>query len=75
MRPEFLALFTAILWASGSFFEKQGLRLGTIKPMMGITLRTAAALVVLALLSYPYWKDVPKADTKSLLYVILGGGV
>jgi bacterial/archaeal transporter family protein len=75
MKPELLALFTAIAWGVGGYFEKKGLHLGNLSPTMGITIRTATALVILAIASYPQWKTVPQAGTKALLYMIIGGGV
>jgi bacterial/archaeal transporter family protein len=75
MKPELFALLTAIAWGVGGYFEKKGLQLGNLSPQMGITLRTAAALVVLAIVSYPQWKTVPQAGSRSLLYMIIGGGV
>jgi transporter family protein len=42
---------------------------------MGITIRTAVALIILAAVSFPAWKTVPTAGSKALLYLVLGGGV
>jgi transporter family protein len=75
MRPELLALLTAIAWGVGGYFEKKGLHLGHLSPQMGITIRTAVALVVLSFVSYPQWKTLPQAGGKALLMMILGGGV
>jgi transporter family protein len=75
MKPEIFALLTAICWGVGGYFEKKGLNLGNLSPTMGITLRTAAALIILAAASYPQWKSLPQAGPKALLYMILGGGV
>jgi transporter family protein len=75
MKPEIFALLTAIAWGVGGFFEKKGLHLGNLSPTMGITLRTATALVILAVASYPQWKSLPQAGPKALLYMIIGGGV
>jgi bacterial/archaeal transporter family protein len=75
MKPELLALFTAIAWGVGGYFEKKGLHLGNLSPTMGITIRTATALVILAIASFPQWKTVPQAGPKALLYMIIGGGV
>jgi transporter family protein len=75
MKPELFALFTAIAWGVGGYFEKKGLHLGNLSPTMGITIRTATALVILAAASYPQWKNLPQAGTKALLYMIIGGGV
>ena len=75
MKPEIFALLTAICWGVGGYFEKKGLHLGNLSPTMGITIRTATALIILAAASYPQWKTLPQAGTKALLYMILGGGV
>ncbi len=73
--PQLLALFTAMAWGIGGFFEKRGLHLGHLSPEMGITIRTAVALVVLGIVSFPQWKTVPQADSKALLMMVLGGGL
>jgi len=75
MRPEFYALLTAIAWGVGGYFEKKGLVLGHLSPQMGITIRTATALIILSIVSYPQWKTVQQAGPKALLYLIIGGGV
>jgi transporter family protein len=75
MKPQLLAVLTAMAWGIGGYFEKKGLHQGNLSPQMGITLRTAAALVVLALVSLPQWKTVAQAGPKSLLYMVIGGGI
>lgn len=75
MKPEIFALLTAICWGVGGYFEKKGLNLGNLSPTMGITIRTATALIILAAASYPQWKTLPQAGPKALLYMIIGGGV
>ena len=75
LTAETLALLTAVCWALGSFFEKKGLKLGGLSPQMGLTLRTATALLILTVVSWPMLKQIPQASTKSLLMIILGGGV
>ncbi|HZW02427.1 MAG TPA: EamA family transporter [Anaerolineaceae bacterium] len=75
MKPQLFALLTAIAWGVGGYFEKKGLHLGNLSPTMGITIRTAVALLILAAASYPQWKAVPQAGTKALLYMVIGGGV
>lgn len=75
MKPQFLALLTAILWGVGGYFEKKGLHLGGLSPEMGITIRTSAALVILAVISFPQWKTLPQAGARSILYMVIGGGV
>jgi bacterial/archaeal transporter family protein len=66
---------TAIAWGVGGYFEKKGLHLGNLSPQMGITIRTAVALVVLAFVSYSEWKTLPQAGAQALLYMVIGGGV
>lgn len=75
MKPQLFALCTAIAWGVGGYFEKKGLHLGHLSPQMGITIRTGVALVVLAVVSFPYWKTVPQAGPRALLYMVIGGGV
>ena len=75
MKPQFFALLTAIAWGVGGYFEKKGLHLGNLSPQMGITIRTFVALILLGIVSYPYWKTVPQAGTKAMLYMIIGGGL
>lgn len=75
MKPQLFALLTAIAWGVGGYFEKKGLHLGNLSPQMGITIRTFIALIILGLVSLPYWKTVPQAGFKSLLYMVIGGGI
>ena len=75
MKPEFLALLTAIAWGVGGFFEKKGLHQGELSPQVGITVRTAVALLVLAAASFPQWRTVASAGPKALLYLVVGGGL
>lgn len=75
MKPQLFALLTAILWGVGGYFEKKGLHLGNLSPTMGITIRTAVALIILGVASFPQWKTITMAGSKSLLYMIIGGGV
>lgn len=75
MKPQLLALFTAMAWGIGGYFEKKGLHLGNLSPQMGITIRTAVALVILGAVSFPQWKMLPQAGGKALLMMALGGGV
>jgi len=75
MQPQLLALITAIAWGVGGYFEKKGLHLGHLTPQMGIALRTAVSLVVLAAVSYPQWRTVPQAGPRALVYMLVGGGI
>ena len=75
MKPQLLALITAIAWGVGGYFEKKGLHAGNLSPQMGITMRTAAALLILAAVSYPQWRSLPQAGAKPIIMMVLGGGV
>jgi len=75
MKPQLLALITAMAWGIGGYFEKKGLHLGNLSPQMGITIRTAVALLILGAVSFSQWKTVTQAGTKALLMLVLGGGV
>ena len=61
MRAELWAILTAVCWAGGSYFEKRGVKLGGFSPVMGTALRTAVSLVVMAVLSYPFWGQLRTA--------------
>jgi transporter family protein len=75
MKPQLLALITAMAWGIGGYFEKKGLHLGNLSPQMGITIRTGIALLILGTVSFPQWKTITQAGSKALLMMILGGGV
>ena len=75
MKPQLFALLTAMAWGIGGYFEKQGLHLGQLSPQMGITIRTAVAVVILGIVSFPDWKSVPAAGPGALLSLVIGGGI
>lgn len=75
MNPQLLALITAMAWGIGGYFEKKGLHLGGLSPQMGITIRTAVALLILGAVSFPQWKNLPQAGTKAILMMVIGGGL
>lgn len=75
MKPQLFALLTAIAWGIGGYFEKKGLHQGNLSPQIGITIRTAIALVILAAVSFPQWKTIPQGGLKAFLYMAIGGGV
>lgn len=75
MKPQILALITALAWGIGGYFEKKGLHLGNLSPQIGITIRTFVALIILGAVSFPQWKTVSQAGTSALLLLIVGGGV
>lgn len=70
------AVIAGALWGFGGYVEKAGLRLTGIPPIAGITLRTAVALIVLGLISFPAWKTVPPGTFTSTGFALLVvGGV
>ncbi len=75
MKPQIYAILTAIAWGVGGYFEKKGLLLGKLTPQVGITIRTFIALIILTTISYPQLKSIGSAGSRSLTYMILGGGV
>jgi bacterial/archaeal transporter family protein len=75
MNPQLLALLTAAAWGIGGYFEKKGLHLGGLSPQVGITIRTAVALLILGIVSFPQWKTIPQAGSKALIMMVIGGGV
>jgi len=75
VKPQLFALLTAAAWGVGGYFEKRGLHLGNLPPQLGITIRTAIALIILGFISAPQWKLVTQASPKALAYMIIGGGV
>jgi len=75
VKPELLALLTAMAWGIGGYFEKKGLHAGGLSPQVGITVRTAVALVVLSIISWPQWRSLGQADSKAIAMLVLGGGL
>lgn len=75
MKAELFALCTAAAWGIGGYFEKKGLHLGHLSPQMGVSLRTAVALLILGAVSAPHWRSLGQAGSRSLLMIVLGGGV
>jgi len=75
MQPEFYAVLTALCWALGSLLEKTGVRLGNLTPVMGTAIRTFFSLLLLAVLSRPFWGELRTAGAKPILMVAAGGGI
>lgn len=73
--PQILALCTAMAWGIGGYFEKKGLHMGNLSPQVGITIRTAVALLILGAVSFSQWKTVTQAPSKAIWYLVIGGGV
>ena len=75
MRAEVWAMATAVCWGVGSMMEKKGFKLGGLSPVMGTALRTGVSLLVLTVVSYPYWSELRKASAASISLIAVGGGV
>lgn len=70
------AVLAGAAWGVGGYFEKAGLKAIGMPPIAGITLRTGVALIVLALLSIPSWKEIGQEhDASAWIMIILGGGI
>ena len=75
MRAQLFALLTAVGWGVGGYFEKKGLHAGQLAPQVGITVRTGVALLVLAAVSAPQWHSLTRAGARSLVMLVVGGGL
>ena len=75
MRAEYWAILTAICWACGSALEKHGIKLGGLSPIMGAAIRTTFSLLLLLILSYPFWAELKTSGVKSISLIAVGGGV
>ena len=75
MRPILLAMITAACWGIGGYFEKQGMLRGQLPAQVAIVLRTAIALIILGAVSLPHLKTLGNADARSILYLVIGGGI
>ncbi|MBN8704642.1 MAG: EamA family transporter [Bacteroidetes bacterium] len=75
MKYIIFALLTSMAWGIGGYFEKKGLHMGNLSPQLGITIRTAVALLILGAVSFPDWKLIGNAGPKALMYMIVGGGI
>ena len=77
MRPYILyAIVAGIAWGVGGYFEKVGLQQMRIPSIVGITIRTLVALVVLGLISLPAWKSAAgQSEVKYWVMIIVGGGL
>jgi transporter family protein len=70
------AILAGVAWGVGGYFEKMGLHALRIPPIVGITLRTLVALVILALVSIPAWKSVAlQGQARYWLMIAIGGGL
>lgn len=76
MRPYIMfAILAGVAWGVGGYFEKAGLRSLGLPPIVGITLRTAIALVVLGAISIPAWRTPDTSNIQPWLMIIIGGGI
>ncbi|MDG2384869.1 MAG: EamA family transporter [Pirellulaceae bacterium] len=75
MRPEFWAVLTAFCWAIGSLLEKRGVQLGNFAPVMGTTIRTSTSVLLLLVISYPFWGQTKTVGMKPILLIAIGGGL
>jgi len=75
MKGFIFALLTSLCWSIGGYFEKKGLHLGQLSPVMGIAVRTAVACLILGLASAPHWPSLRQAGPVPIIYLVLGGGV
>jgi transporter family protein len=75
VKPQLFALLTAVAWGVGGYFEKKGLQAGNLSPQVGITVRTAVALVVLSAISWPQFRTLGQADGKAIVTLVIGGGL
>jgi len=70
------AMLAGIAWGLGGYFEKAGLQAMKMPPVVGITIRTFVALIILGMISLPAWKNISNpADTKAWLMILIGGGI
>ncbi len=70
------AVLAGAFWGIGGYFEKAGLREMGMPPIVGITLRTLIALIILGLISIPSWKLIQNpSNTNAWLMIIIGGGI
>jgi transporter family protein len=77
MRASMLfAVLAGLAWGAGGYFEKAGLRALHLPPLVGISVRTAVALLLLGGLSAPLWKQVSFSGHGAAWWMlVLGGGV
>lgn len=70
------AILAGVAWGAGGYFEKLGLKLLGMPPLVGITVRTLVAMAILGTLSFPAWKAIQNpGDRTAWMMLILGGGV
>ncbi len=75
MKPELWAVLTALCWAIGSALEKTGMRSGGFTPVLGVAIRTATSLILLAACSIPFLGELKTSGIKPVLFIMIGGGL
>lgn len=70
------AILAGVAWGVGGYFEKVGLQQMRMPPILGITVRTLVALVILGAASFPVWRSVSwHTETRYWVMIIVGGGL
>ncbi len=70
------AVLAGTFWGVGGFFEKTGLQALKLPPIVGISLRTFMALILLGIVSLPSWRGLEMSThLQPWLMIMLGGGV
>jgi len=75
MSPEILAILTAAFWGIGGFFEKKGLIIGNLPPIVGIFIRTIVASAILGIAAYKKLPVLKQAGWKSIFLLVIFGGI
>ncbi len=80
MKPELFALFTALFWALGSYFGKAGLHMANLQPKVGLVIRLAVSLVIVAVIAGPKLNHLVEAagttaGRKGLIYLFIFEGI
>lgn len=74
MKPFYFAILAAVVWGVAPIVEKTGL--ARIEPMAGVMIRSCGVLlgaVILAAFNSHLIKSALRADTKTVIFLVLGG--
>jgi len=74
MKPFYFAILAALVWGVAPIVEKTGL--AKIEPMTGVMIRSCGVLlgaVILAAFNSHLIKSAFSADTKTVIFLVLGG--
>lgn len=74
MKPFYFAILAAVVWGVAPIVEKTGL--ARIEPMAGVMIRSCGVLlgaVILAAFNSHLIKSALSADTKTVIFLVLGG--